>query len=72
MWNAGTTPARMIEIISPAGFEGFFREMTEMTAAGPPDMAELARLGERYGLPFAQPSWLPDVIARYSLTPMPG
>jgi len=25
MWNAGRTPARMIEIISPAGFEGFFR-----------------------------------------------
>jgi quercetin dioxygenase-like cupin family protein len=21
MWNAGTSPARMIEIISPAGFE---------------------------------------------------
>src|SRR4029079_1740236 len=24
MWNAGKTPARMIEIISPPGFEGFF------------------------------------------------
>jgi len=25
MWNAGPVPARMIEIISPAGFEHFFR-----------------------------------------------
>jgi quercetin dioxygenase-like cupin family protein len=69
MWNAGSTPARMIEIISPAGFEGFFREMIAMTATGAPDMAELAKLGERYEMPFAQPDWLPDVIARYHLTP---
>lgn len=27
MWNAGSTRARMIEVISPAGFEGFFREL---------------------------------------------
>ena len=25
-WNAGDTPARILEIISPAGFEEFFRE----------------------------------------------
>ncbi|MFD2089993.1 cupin domain-containing protein [Blastococcus deserti] len=27
MWNAGPVPARMIEIISPAGFELFFRDV---------------------------------------------
>ena len=68
MWNAGSTPARMIEVISPAGFEGFFRELTDMTAIGAPDPAAIAALGERYQLPFAQPDWLPDVIARYHLT----
>src|ERR1700758_2445741 len=26
-WNAGDRPARILEIISPAGFEGFFREL---------------------------------------------
>jgi quercetin dioxygenase-like cupin family protein len=72
MWNAGSTPARMIEVISPAGFEGFFRELTDMTAVGVPDPADVATLGGRYGLPFAQPDWLPDVIARYGLTPLPG
>lgn len=71
MWNAGSTPARMIEVISPAGFEGFFRELTDMTAAGAPDPADMAALGARYQLPFAEPEWLPDVIARYNLTPPP-
>ncbi len=72
MWNAGSTPARMIEVISPPGFERFFRELAEMTSVGSPDPADIDRLSERYGLPFAQPDWLPDVIARYNLTPPPG
>ena len=72
MWNAGSTRARMIEVISPAGFERFFREFVELTDAGPPDWAAVAELGARYQLPFVQPEWLPDVIARYNLTPPPG
>jgi len=69
MWNAGSSAARMIEVISPAGFERFFRELSDMTAAGAPDMANMARLAERYELPFAEPEWLADVIARYHLAP---
>ncbi len=72
MWNAGKVPARMIEIISPAGFEDFFVELSDLIAAGPPDRAVIGALGDRYGLQFAQPEWLPDVIARYGLTPPPG
>jgi quercetin dioxygenase-like cupin family protein len=34
MWNAGKTPARMIEVISPSGFEHFFREVSELVAQG--------------------------------------
>ena len=71
MWNAGGVPARMIEIISPAGFEHFFREVVELLAAGPVTPAQGAELTERYGLSFAEPDWLPDLIARYGLTP-PG
>jgi mannose-6-phosphate isomerase-like protein (cupin superfamily) len=26
-WNAGDAPARLLEIISPAGFENYFREL---------------------------------------------
>jgi hypothetical protein len=72
MWNAGPEPARMIEVISPAGFEHFFREMADLTAAGPPQLPEVIALADRYGLQFGQPDWLPDLIARYHLTPPPG
>jgi quercetin dioxygenase-like cupin family protein len=71
MWNAGSTPARMIEIISPAGFEGFFRGFADINDAGPIDPAAVAALASEHGLPYADPAWLPDVIARYRLTPPP-
>src|SRR4029450_13811989 len=44
MWNAGKILARMIEIISPAGFEGFFRELADLAAAGPPPVRPIATL----------------------------
>jgi quercetin dioxygenase-like cupin family protein len=72
MWNAGDVPARMIEIISPGGFEGFFRELSELVAAGPPPLEARLEIADRYGLEFAEPSWLPDIIERYHLTPLPG
>ena len=72
MWNAGQVPARMIEIISPSGFESFFRELSEMLTAGPPDPELLGPLASRYGIQFGQPDWLPDVISRYHLTSLPG
>ena len=72
MWNAGPQPARMIEVISPAGFEHFFRELADLTAVGPPQPADFMALAERYGLQGGQPDWLPDLIARHHLTPPPG
>lgn len=71
MWNAGSVPARMIEIISPAGFENFFRELSELLAAGPPEPGQIPTLAETYGLQFGKPDWLPDVISRFGLTPPP-
>jgi quercetin dioxygenase-like cupin family protein len=71
MWNAGSTPARMIEIISPAGFEGFFRGFADLNDAGPIDLAQVAGLAQQFGLPYADPDWLPGIIARYNLTPPP-
>jgi quercetin dioxygenase-like cupin family protein len=68
MWNAGDEPARMIEMISPAGFEHFFREVCEMVAEDAVDADRGAALAERYGLSFGDPDWLPGVIARYGLT----
>ena len=71
MWNAGTVSARMVEIISPAGFEQFFRELADRNDAGAVEFPAMTELAGRYELPFADPGWLPDVISRYNLTP-PG
>ena len=71
MWNAGKSPARIIEIITPAGFEGAMRELAALAAGGPPDPEAMGALIARYGMSFEQPDWLPDVIARYDLTPPP-
>ncbi len=72
MWNAGDMPARMIEVISPAGFEHFFWGVGEAAADGPPDPEVMAALAAEHGLQFADVPWLDDVIARYDLTPPPG
>lgn len=70
MWNAGRVPARMIEIITPPGFEDFIAELAELNAAGA-DLAEhIGALGDRYGQPFPQADWLPDIIDRYGLAPV--
>ena len=72
MWNAGKVPARMIEIIQPAGFEDFFAAMSDMLTSGPPEPEKLLALAERHGLEFGEPPWLADLIERYNLTPPPG
>jgi quercetin dioxygenase-like cupin family protein len=74
MWNAGSTPARMIEVIAPSGFERFFAGLVDLTDAGPPDPQAVADLSDRYGLldPEQDPDWLAEIIDRYGLTPPPG
>src|SRR5690348_2083284 len=47
-WNAGDEPARLLEIISPGGFEGYFEELIGLTE--PPTPATVAPIAERYGL----------------------
>jgi mannose-6-phosphate isomerase-like protein (cupin superfamily) len=69
MWNAGKVPAHMIELISPSGFEHFFRELADLAAAGPPPFDQIAALAASYGLKFGDAPWQPDVIARYGLSP---
>ena len=67
MWNAGSSPARMIEVISPAGFENFFRRLADLEAVGPPAIDAVTALAAEHGLQFADADWLPDVINRYRL-----
>ena len=55
-WNAGDEPCRILEIISPSGFEHFFNEMGDTIAAtdakGPGDVLPNSDLPERYAIEF--------------------
>jgi mannose-6-phosphate isomerase-like protein (cupin superfamily) len=63
-WNAGDEPCRLLEIISPGGFEHFFREMGELGEATPEQMAEVAG---RAGLEVELES-IPRICAEHGLT----
>ena len=49
-WNAGDEPARLLEIISPAGFENYFRELAPLLAATKRDETAIGDVVERYEL----------------------
>lgn len=65
-WNAGDTPARILEIISPAGFEGFFDGLVDLggvTQVEPPVLMELCA---RYGLEM-DPTSVDGLVERFGL-----
>jgi mannose-6-phosphate isomerase-like protein (cupin superfamily) len=71
MWNAGTVPARMIEIISP-------RASNTSSANSPKWSAQVQRTSTRCqswqtvtACASATPTGFPGVITRYRLTPPP-
>jgi quercetin dioxygenase-like cupin family protein len=52
-WNAGDTPARALEIISPAGFERYFAELAPLfppANEGPLDEQAVGAVMAKYGL----------------------
>jgi mannose-6-phosphate isomerase-like protein (cupin superfamily) len=65
-WNASDEPTRILEIISPAGFEGFFRELSDLGGALKADPEALAQLNERYGQEM-QPDSVPELLDRFNL-----
>ncbi len=66
-WNAGDEPTRVLELISPAGFERYFEEIAALLAAGPPpDVAAIGALRARYGLSMDMDS-IPVLVERHGL-----
>jgi mannose-6-phosphate isomerase-like protein (cupin superfamily) len=65
-WNAGDEPCRILELISPAGFEGFFRELADLGGVTQADPETFAQLRERYGLEM-QPETVPELLERFGL-----
>ena len=51
----GTLPARMLTIMTPGGFDGFFAEMEQNNLRIPEDMEKISAVGDRYHLTFTGP-----------------
>ena len=65
-WNAGDEPVRIIEIISPAGFEKYFEEIVDMGGSLKAKPEALGELAARYGLEVNIAS-IPDLVHRFGL-----
>ncbi len=67
-WNAGDEPARVLELISPAGFEAYFAEIAPLLPPNveEPRFAELAAVQAEYGLTMDLDS-IPELVERHGL-----
>jgi gentisate 1,2-dioxygenase len=65
-WNAGDEPARILEIISPAGFEQYFAELVDLGGGAATQPRPLGELAARYGLEL-QPDSIPGLLERFGL-----
>jgi quercetin dioxygenase-like cupin family protein len=63
-WNAGDEPLRFLELVSPAGFERYFRELAPLLEAG--DRAAVAEVAARYELEIDF-STIPVLAERHGL-----
>ena len=62
-WNAGDTPCHVVEVISPAGFEDYFREV----AGAWGDLERFAEINGRYSLEMDFES-VPGLCERFGVT----
>lgn len=62
-WNAGDQACEIIEVISPSGFEDYFREV----AAAWGDLDAFATINRKYALDMQFES-VPDLCERFGLT----
>ena len=69
-WNRTDEPARVLEIISPGGFERYFAELEPLMAGGAPDIESMIALQARYGL-RSDPESIGRLAAEHGLV-MPG
>jgi mannose-6-phosphate isomerase-like protein (cupin superfamily) len=65
-WNAGDEPCRILEIISPAGFERFFAELVELGGVAQAGQERLGELCHRFALDM-DPESVPGLVQRFNL-----
>jgi hypothetical protein len=67
-WNARDKSARILEIISPAGFERYFERLEGLlSGAGPPDPSRIGALAADYGVEIDFAS-VPRLIEEHGVT----
>jgi hypothetical protein len=67
MWNAGTEPATVLEILTPGGLEAYFEELAPVLAEHAPP-SDYYGLAERYGLTI-QDDWIEELERTYGVKP---
>ncbi len=65
-WNAGDEPCRILEIISPAGFERFFGEIVDLGGIAMASPHQLGELCQRFALEM-DPDSVPGLIQRFGV-----
>ena len=65
-WNAGERPCRVLEIISPGGFEHYFDELSELLTAPNFTPEMLGELAGRFGME-ADPTSIPRICEEQGL-----
>ncbi|HEY4267275.1 MAG TPA: cupin domain-containing protein [Galbitalea sp.] len=65
-WNAGPGPARILEVISPSGFENYFSELGRAK-----DLIRNPELAAKYGLTYSS-EWVNGLIEKYGLKLLDG
>jgi mannose-6-phosphate isomerase-like protein (cupin superfamily) len=65
-WNAGDEPARILEIISPAGFERFFSQLVDLGGVTRAEPESLMALCGQFGLEI-DPDSVPGLVERFGL-----
>jgi mannose-6-phosphate isomerase-like protein (cupin superfamily) len=65
-WNAGDEPCRILEIISPAGFEQYFRDLAALGGPLKATPEQFAGLVQRYGFE-SRPETIPELLERFGL-----
>ncbi len=65
MWNQGTATSRVAEIVSPAGFERYFRELAPILA-GQHEESVYRGLADGYGITVLD-DWTDEIEATYGV-----
>ena len=65
-WNAGDEPCRILEIISPGGFEHYFDRLGELLKSPDPRPEQIVELASEYGME-TRPETIPQLCEEHGL-----